>query len=243
MMAKRTSRRGRPPGGEFTGKSVVANFRVRPETKALLEKAAQASGRTVSQEFEHRLLRGLDDFENEPMTAVLKIFDLAMDTVSKSYDPTGRARWWNDPLLYAVAERTLVGTFHMLRPPGPAPAADDISFQQMEDMGTHTKNMIWRRIQLVDETKSYARLSKSEVWYSMLRKELGPPVADRPVIWGKSAEELRKEHAELDAIRPLMKQLSPLEDIPKDARTPEQENKIEQLRNQMSEITAKGKSS
>lgn len=242
-MVEKKRKRGRPPGGEFSDKSEVVHFRVRPDTKAMLEKAAQTTGRTVSQEAEHRLLRGLEDFENEQMTAMLKIFDLAMATVSKSYDPTGKARWWNDPLLYSVAERTLLGTFHMLRPPGSAPAADDISFQKMEDMGAHTKNMIWRRIQLVDETKPYARLSKSEVWYSMLRKELGPPVADRPVIWGKSAEELRKEHAELDAIRPLVQQSLPLENLPAETRTPEQQKKLERLQRQISKITAKGKSS
>ena len=73
----------------------------------------------------------------------------------------------------------------------------------------------------------------------MLRKELGA-LADRPAIGGKSAEELRKEHAELDAIRPLLKQLLPLQDIPEDTRTLEQQKKIERLRHQIREIEVGG---
>jgi hypothetical protein len=252
IVVKKTNKRGRPPSGEFSGRSVVGNFRMRPETKALLEKAAQASGRTVSQEFEHRLLRGLDDFEDEPTTAVMKIFDLTMDTVSKAYDPTGKAKWWSDPLIFVVAERALTGIFHMLRPPGAVPVAnkppgaestaDHIFFQQMKDMGAYTAASVFQRIQLVDETKPYARLSKPEVWYSMLRKELGP-LADRPVIYGQTGEELRAEHAKLDAIRPLYQQIRPLQDIPEDERTPEQKKKLERLQRQLREIETGGKSS
>lgn len=237
-MAEKKRKRGRPPGGEFSEKSEVVHFRVRPDTKALLETAARASGRTVSQECEHRLLRGLDDFDNEPTTAVLKIFSLAIDTATKFRDPKGEARWWTDPYLFEVAKRTFTGLLDLFRPSGAAAPPDDIFFQQMRDLSAHTAAAVVRRIQLIDPAKPYARQTRPEVWFSMLRKELGP-LADRPVIWGKSAEELRKEHAELDAIRPLLQQSVPPENIPESARTTEQQKKLERLRRQIREIESK----
>jgi hypothetical protein len=240
-MAEKKRKRGRPPGGEFTDKSEVVHFRVRPDTKALLEKAAQASGRTVSQECEHRLLRGLDDFDSEPTTAVLKIFMLAIDTASQFRDPKGTARWWTDPYLFEAAKRTFAGILDLFRPPGATPSTDDLFFQQLRDMGAHTAANIVQRVQLVDPAKPYARQTRPEVWYSMLRKELGA-LADRPVIWGQTAEELRKEHAELDAIRPLLQQAVPLDNIPEKERTREQQRKLERLRRQMREIESRRKS-
>jgi hypothetical protein len=48
-------KRGRPAQGEVTGKSAVFSTRIRPDTRADLVEAAKASGRSLSQEIEHRL--------------------------------------------------------------------------------------------------------------------------------------------------------------------------------------------
>jgi hypothetical protein len=55
--------RGRAPKGEYAGKIEVMSFRLTPDTKAALRRAAATSGRSLSQETEHRLRRGLDDEE------------------------------------------------------------------------------------------------------------------------------------------------------------------------------------
>jgi hypothetical protein len=60
-MAK--ARRGRAPQGEYAGKTGVLSFRIRPDTKTALRKAAAAANRSLSQEAEHRLRRGLDEDE------------------------------------------------------------------------------------------------------------------------------------------------------------------------------------
>ena len=46
---------GRKPRGEFIGKTATLTTRITPETRAALERAAQESGRSLSQEVEHRL--------------------------------------------------------------------------------------------------------------------------------------------------------------------------------------------
>jgi TraY domain len=55
--------RGRAPKGEYAGKTQVMSFRLTPDTKAALRRAAARSGRSLSQETEHRLRRGLDEEE------------------------------------------------------------------------------------------------------------------------------------------------------------------------------------
>jgi hypothetical protein len=55
MAPKRKTRRGRPPKGDFHNKSAVFSTRITPETRAAIEAAADASGRSISQEVEQRL--------------------------------------------------------------------------------------------------------------------------------------------------------------------------------------------
>jgi hypothetical protein len=47
-------KRGRVPKGEYAGKTEVMSFRITPDTKVALRRAAAASGRSLSQEAEHR---------------------------------------------------------------------------------------------------------------------------------------------------------------------------------------------
>src|SRR5262245_11068858 len=55
MTAKRKPGAGRKPRGGFKGKSVTFTTRITPETRAALERLAQKSGRSLSQEAEHLL--------------------------------------------------------------------------------------------------------------------------------------------------------------------------------------------
>lgn len=55
MAKKRAPGAGRKPRGEFKGKSATLTTRITPETRAAMERAAQKSGRSLSQEVERRL--------------------------------------------------------------------------------------------------------------------------------------------------------------------------------------------
>jgi hypothetical protein len=234
-MAKSKRGRGRPPGGEYAGKSAVVHFRITPDTKALLERAAQSTGRTVSQECEYRLLRGLEDLGDEPTTAVLKIFKVGIDNARRITDPDGKAPWWSDPYTFELTQRAFAGLLGLFRPPGELPPTNDKYFELARSAFTSTAADVMELIQLADPTKPYAGQTRQEAWVSMRRKELGA-LADRPILRGRTAQERRKEHALLDAIRPLLMQLSPLEEIPENSRTPAQQKKLERLRQQIEEI-------
>ena len=55
------AKRGRRPRGEYPEKKRVFASRIRDDTLRMLRQAAATSGRSISQEFEHRLRSGLDD--------------------------------------------------------------------------------------------------------------------------------------------------------------------------------------
>src|SRR5258708_5535020 len=57
------AKRGRRPKGEYPEKKRVFASRIREDTWEMLQRAAANSGRSVSQEFEFRLRRGLDEDE------------------------------------------------------------------------------------------------------------------------------------------------------------------------------------
>ena len=62
MAKNRAPGAGRKPRGEFKGKSATLTTRITAETRAAMERAAQKSGRSLSQEVERRLI---DSVRNE----------------------------------------------------------------------------------------------------------------------------------------------------------------------------------
>jgi hypothetical protein len=200
-MAEQRRKRGRPPGGEFVDKSEVVHFRIRPDTKELLVKAAAASGRTVSQECEHRLLRGLEDFGgDEQTTTLLRIWARAIRNTRNLRDP--EARWWSDPYLYEQAIRAFTALAKLLRPAGALPP----TLEEALDLGGPRQGEIsieltLREIQSVDPAKPLTQQTKHERWLNGLRKDLGL-LADRPEVWGRSADYVRAEKAFAESLEP-----------------------------------------
>src|SRR5689334_11512573 len=92
---------GRKPQGEYVGKSSVMNFRVTPETKTALTKASRESGRSLSQETEHRLRRDLFDHGSARTSAVMRTIGYAVDRLANIKKPG--ADWLSDPYLFAQA--------------------------------------------------------------------------------------------------------------------------------------------
>jgi hypothetical protein len=58
-----------------------------------------------------------------------------------------------------------------------------------------------REIQTVDPTKPLAQQTKHERWLNALRKDLGL-LADRPEIWGRSADDVRAEKEFAKSLEP-----------------------------------------
>jgi hypothetical protein len=106
---------GRPAGGEYPDKREVANFRIRPDTKRLLEAAARKSGRTISQETEHQLRRALID-KGGPTHAVASAVSAALDKLLTG-TPVAES-WLKDAGDFDRVAGAFAATLAMFRPSG-----------------------------------------------------------------------------------------------------------------------------
>ena len=88
-------KRGPQPKGEYGGKirrTAVLSTRLQPDTRARLSEAAKVSGRSVSQELEHRLRRtfteddkAVEFYGNEPNAAVVKLIGAVIQSPCTSW--------------------------------------------------------------------------------------------------------------------------------------------------------------
>jgi hypothetical protein len=174
------ARRGRPPKGEYPEKKRVFASRIREDTWEMLQWAAAKSGRSLSQEFEFRLRRGLDDDEKiESAFGDLKTFGLmklAAQAVKSMCDLNNLKVHWTanvtafDEAL-EVMTRTLKGFRpHVLTATNLVTGPPELGKPLIETV---------REIQAADPTRPLGKVSKRERAMLRLQSELGDLV-DRP---------------------------------------------------------------
>lgn len=117
-------RGGSRPKGEYVGKSQVFSTRIRPDLRSRLEQASKKSGRSLSQEIEHRLRRSFveDDkiaerFGGRRNYWVMKIIALALEGADAGFH-TKNGNWLDDPVSFDRALGTIRAWLMMIRPPG-----------------------------------------------------------------------------------------------------------------------------
>jgi hypothetical protein len=115
------AKRGRRPKGEYPEKKRIFASRIREDTWAKLQEAAVRSGRSVSQEFEHRLRRGLDEdetieetFGDQRTYALMKLAAQAVNSTLNLTNP--KTHWTADPELFTQALEVIVKTLSVLHP-------------------------------------------------------------------------------------------------------------------------------
>lgn len=128
MAGKR--RTGPAPKGAYAGKSMVLSTRITPETRAALVGAKTKSGRSLSQEIEHRLRRSFDRderwieiFGSRQNYAVLRLIAAAMDTVNPTRSGSS---WRDDPFAFDQMIIAVNAVLAALRPPGD-PSAERVA--------------------------------------------------------------------------------------------------------------------
>jgi hypothetical protein len=189
-MAK--TKRGRAPQGEIVGKSSVMSFRITPATKAGLKKAARESGRSVSQEAEHRLRRDLFDHGSTRTYAVMRVISAAIDKLISFKNP--KATWLDDAYLFQQATAAINAAVGLFAPQGNAPTSFDESTKfGSPRQGRFAVEELLREIQIVDPSTPPAKQTAHQRALLMLKSDLGA-LADRPQIYGKTAEQMRQEH-------------------------------------------------
>ena len=109
MPRKRASGGGRKPQGEFSNKRALLATRVTMETRKALDAAARKSGRSLSQEVEHRLRESVkvsDKADRQPESAALAflVTRLAETVSAVSKLRWHRNRWCIETLKFAVTK-------------------------------------------------------------------------------------------------------------------------------------------
>jgi hypothetical protein len=173
------TKRGRRPQGEYPEKKRVFASRVREDTWAKLQQAAAESGRSVSQEFEHRLRRGLDEDEEIEGTfgdlrtyALMKLAAQAVNSLCRLKDP--KTHWTADPDLFAQALEVISRTLkvfhpHQLTSPDLLIAAPQFDAPVLE---------IVREVQAADPARLLKKSTKRQRAMARLKDQLGE-LADR----------------------------------------------------------------
>jgi hypothetical protein len=113
--------RGRAPKGEYVGKTEVMSFRLTPDTKAALSKAAARSGRSLSQETEHRLRRGLDEevvisslWGDVKTSAMLRLAAQVVQSMRTLQNT--KVHWTADAKVFDRTIEAIAGTLKLFRP-------------------------------------------------------------------------------------------------------------------------------
>jgi TraY domain len=174
------ARRGRPPKGEYPEKKRVFASRIREDTWEMLQRAAAKSGRSLSQEFEFRLRRSLDDDEKiESAFGDLKTFGLmklAAQAVKSMCDLNNlKVHWTANVTAFDEALEVITRTLQGFRPH--VLTATNLVTGPPE-LGKPLIETV-REIQAADPTRPLGKVSKRERAMLRLQSELGDLV-DRP---------------------------------------------------------------
>ncbi len=225
--------KGKQRARRYPQKSAVMNFRITPGTRRLLEQAAAASGRTLSAECEHQLQRALSDLGQGPSHALMALIARTIDGLVRmrergSPSASHARRWWDDPYTFDMAARAVITAFDLFRPKEQPP----------QNSGRHGEFAIEatiREIQLIDLTKPFDQMTPHQRWLALLKRDLGA-LADRPIIWGEDAQRAREVY---ERANPILRELIPLSKkaaVTPNNLTAEEEQRLQQLRQQLDEI-------
>src|SRR5262245_44741948 len=113
MARKRAPGAGRPPRGEYTGKSATITTRIKPDTRLALEDAARANRRSLSQEIERRLRESLSERQAGHIRAIGELAKIATERIE---EVTGKD-WLSDPFTAEALRHTVDTVLAHFAPP------------------------------------------------------------------------------------------------------------------------------
>ena len=198
------ARRGRKPKGEYVGKTEVFSTRLRPDTKAAIVAAAAKSGRSMSQEVEHRLRRSFDEdrdlierFGGRQNYAMLRLIGSCLDVNVNPNDLD--SSWLDDPYVFEQTVKSVVSVLGAFRPPGDpefkdpdAPMLEAAApIQGMERAAYGLFEVISASDQVLIDASGSVDVA------SAIKDDLGPLIKRVRIVRG-NAEDLRRAAEELE---------------------------------------------
>jgi hypothetical protein len=173
-------KRGRAPKGEYAGKTEVMSFRITPDTKATLRKAAATSDRSLSQEAEHRLRRGLDEEEtisslwgDAKTSAMLRLAAQVVQSLATVRD--AKMHWTADARVFDAAIEAVAETLKLFRPV----QAEGLSVGSPE-IGDPALAFV-KEAQATELSRPLSKSSRRQRAMGRFKEDLGQELADRAI--------------------------------------------------------------
>jgi hypothetical protein len=127
-----------------------------------------------------------------PTYAFLQTIGQAIDKLVNFKDP--KADWLHDPYLYRQARGAITAALDLFQPEATPP---DVADEQLGLGGTHQGRMaamdLVRKIQLADSSVPLAKQTSEQRLLVSRKADLGA-LADRPQVYGRTADQTRQEH-------------------------------------------------
>jgi hypothetical protein len=186
--------------GEYRDKTQVLSTRISAELREAL--AAAAKGRTLSREIEHRLRRTFsEDKQVEAIFGSRRNFQLMRliasvieSTVNRKVDMPKKSivDWTADPYVFDQAMRAIVAVLEAIRPPGAVPQSLNETLDQYGGTFQGEFNAIetLREIQKAPDAL-LLKGTRHQKKMADVKQDIGD-LADRALIYGRSADDTRK---------------------------------------------------
>jgi hypothetical protein len=171
------AKKGRKPKGEYSGKSLVFSTRITPQLRKALEKAANSSGRSVSQEVEHRLSRTfkedgdiVDLFGSRQTYRLMRMMADAVHVGSKDGEPVD---WLSDPVAYVLARAAINSILDFVAPNEVEAAINNPLLQSYSNAkGALRARLMWSDVRSGDLALPLGRGSPDEAQKSVAKSDL-----------------------------------------------------------------------
>jgi hypothetical protein len=171
-------KRGPRPKGEYGGKigrTAVLSTRLQPDTRARLAAATETSGRSLSQELEHRLRRTFfeDDktvefYGTEQSAAVVRLIGATIQSTATRISTRGKHEWLKEQWLFDDVMDAIMHMLLWFRPGG------DTGRQELKlSSGTDRAEQLINEIRTSDPSLPITKGSTRQHAMAMLKDKLG----------------------------------------------------------------------
>jgi hypothetical protein len=173
-------KRGPAPKGEYAGKSSVFSTRIRPDLRKWLEKATKQSGRSLSQEVEHRLRRSFveDDKIAEAFgdRRTFRLMRMMADAIHLTEEKDAEAGdWLSNPYSFHVALNAALSVLRAVEPPGLWGDEDAIATfeSNVESAGQAHAEKVWHGVASAKASIELNEGSHSDHINSVAQSDIG----------------------------------------------------------------------